>query len=180
MIDEILEHNKRFVAQRGGESFRTDKYPKKGIAILSCMDTRLLELLPAVLNIRNGDVKMIKNAGAAITDPFDSVMKSLLVAIYELRVNEVMVIGHTHCGVEGMKGSEMQELMLKRGIPAERLELVKRCGIDLDKWLTGFENTEQAVRDTVALIRTHPLVPDDVRVRGFIVDTDTGELTPLT
>lgn len=70
MLDEILEFNKQFVANKGYEKYITNKYPDKKIAILSCMDTRLTELLPAALGIKNGDVKMIKNAGGVISHPF--------------------------------------------------------------------------------------------------------------
>lgn len=98
MIDEILKYNKQFVDEKGYERFITTKYPDKKIAILSCMDTRLTELLPAALGIKNGDVKMIKNAGGIISHPFGSVIRSLLVAIYELGVTEVMVIAHSDCG----------------------------------------------------------------------------------
>ena len=66
MIDDILEFNKTFVESKGYEKYITNKYPDKKIAILSCMDTRLTELLPAALGIRNGDVKIIKNAGGVI------------------------------------------------------------------------------------------------------------------
>ncbi len=72
MIDEILKHNREFVASRGYERFITSKYPDKKIAIVTCMDTRLVELLPAALGFRNGDVKIIKNAGGTITNPFAS------------------------------------------------------------------------------------------------------------
>ena len=67
MINEILKYNKEFVANKGYEKFVTNKYPDKKIAILSCMDTRLTELLPAALGLKNGDVKMIKNAGGIIS-----------------------------------------------------------------------------------------------------------------
>lgn len=94
MIEDILAYNKRFVAEKGYEKYITNKYPDKKIAILSCMDTRLTALLPAALGIKNGDVKMIKNAGGIISHPFGSVIRSLMVAIYELGVTEVMVIAH--------------------------------------------------------------------------------------
>ena len=97
MIEDILEYNKRFVENKGYEKYITNKYPDKKIAILSCMDTRLTELLPAALGIKNGDVKMIKNAGGIISHPFGSVIRSLMVAIYELGVKEVMVIAHSDC-----------------------------------------------------------------------------------
>lgn len=111
MIDEILKHNREFVEKKGYEKFETSKYPDKKIAIVTCMDTRLVELLPSALGIKNGDVKMIKNAGGAITNPFDSTLRSLLVAVYESGVNEIMVIGHTNCGVQGMNAQEMLELI---------------------------------------------------------------------
>ena len=64
MIEDILAYNKRFVEEKNYEQYVTSKYPDKHLAILSCMDTRLTELLPDALGIKNGDVKMIKNAGA--------------------------------------------------------------------------------------------------------------------
>ena len=67
MLDEILAYNKQFVENKGYEKYITNKYPDKKIAILSCMDTRLTALLPAALGIKNGDVKMIKNAGGVIS-----------------------------------------------------------------------------------------------------------------
>ena len=84
MIEDILEYNKQFVANKGYEKYITNKYPDEKIAILSCMDTRLTELLPAALGIKNGDAKMIKNAGGIISHPFGSVIRSLMVAIYEI------------------------------------------------------------------------------------------------
>ena len=60
MLEELLAYNKKFVESKGYESYITNKYPDKKIAILSCMDTRLTALLPAALGIKNGDVKMIK------------------------------------------------------------------------------------------------------------------------
>ena len=179
MIEELLKHNADFVAKEGYKPFITSKFPDKKIAIVTCMDTRLVELLPAALGIKNGDVKMIKNAGGVITDPWDSTVRSLLVAIYELGVNEIMIIGHTECGVQGMNAGEMLHLMQERGISKDTVSLIERCGIDLDKWLTGFDETPQAVKDSVELVRRHPLIPADVNVAGYIMDSTTGKLTPL-
>ena len=98
MIDQIIDYNKSFVAQKGYEKYLTDKYPDKKLAVLSCMDTRLTELLPAALGLKNGDAKIIKNAGGLVISAFDSAMRSLIVAIYELGVEEIMVVAHSHCG----------------------------------------------------------------------------------
>lgn len=175
-ITLMLEYNKQFVERKDYEKFATSKYPDKKIAIVTCMDTRLVELLPAALGIKNGDVKIIKNAGGTITNPFDSTVRSLLVAIYELGVNEVMIIGHTGCGVQGMDGKEMLELMRDRGIDEDHISLMKHCGIDLESWLHGFDDTEEAVLETVDLVKNHPLVPKDIVVKGYIMNSETGEL----
>ena len=147
MIEEMLRFNRRFVETKEYEKYKTSKYPDKKIAIVTCMDTRLVELLPAALGIKNGDVKMIKNAGGTITNPFDSTVRSLLVAIYELGVTEVMIIGHTGCGVQGMNANEMLNLMRSRGISDEHINLMMHCGIDLKSWLHGFEDTHAAVEE---------------------------------
>ncbi|MCQ2297071.1 MAG: carbonic anhydrase [Bacteroidales bacterium] len=177
MIEQMLEFNRQFVAEKGYERYKTSKYPDKKIAIVTCMDTRLVELLPAALGIKNGDVKIIKNAGGTITNPFDSTMRSILVAVYELGVEEVMIIGHTGCGVLGMDSAHMQKLMRERGVDEEHLTLMKHCGIDLDSWLHGFDDTEAAIQETVDLVKNHPLMAKDVVVRGYIMDSETGALT---
>ena len=61
-LDEILLYNKKFVANEDYKEFESTKNPNKKMVILSCMDTRLTELLPKALNIKNGDAKIIKNA----------------------------------------------------------------------------------------------------------------------
>ena len=179
MIEEIFKFNDEFVKNEGYKPYITSKYPDKKIAIVTCMDTRLVELLPAALGIKNGDVKMIKNAGGVINDPWDSVVRSLLVAVYELGVNEIMIIGHTECGVQGMNAEDMLHEMKKRGITEETISMVKRCGIDLDKWLKGFEETSQSVADSVNLVKNHPFIPKDVKVAGYIMDSTTGRLTGI-
>jgi len=179
MIEEILRYNRSFVDRREYERFATGKYPDKKIAIVSCMDTRLVELLPAALGFKNGDVKIIKNAGATITNPFDSTMRSLLIAVYELGVNEIMVIGHTECGVQGMDADEMLHLMRERGISDEHITLMEHCGINLREWLHGFEETDAAISETVDLVRNHPLMPSGITVAGYVMNSYTGELRKI-
>ena len=179
MIEQIVAYNKKFVEEKGYEPYLTSKYPDKKLAILTCMATRLIELLPAALGIRNGDAKVIKNAGGVITHPYGSVMRSLLVAIVELGVEEVMVIGHTDCGVQGMNGTELLEDLTKRGVKQEHIDIIRHSGVDLETWLGGFESVEQSVEDTVYALQNHPLMPKDVTIRGFIMNSETGELSAV-
>jgi carbonic anhydrase len=175
-IDSILAFNRDYVASKGYEKHLTDKFPDKKLAVLSCMDTRLSILLQEALGLKNGDAKIIKNAGAVIPSPWDSAMRSLIVAVYELGVTEIMVVAHTTCGACHMSFSHFKEEMQKRGIPASELE---RTDIDLDAWLEGFHDTEKSVKDTVAAIAGHPLIPSDITIRGFIIDSATGELAEV-
>ena len=179
-IEGMLEYNREFVREKRYEEHLTSKYPNKKVAIITCMDTRLVNLLPAALGIRNGDVKMIKNAGGMVLGPFDSTVRSVIVSVYELGVEHVMVIGHTDCGVSNVSAEGIEQLMVERGISQQTIDMVRYCEVDLDKWLKGFDSVEQSVRDSVRLLRDHPLIPDDVGITGYIIDTVTGELTPVT
>jgi carbonic anhydrase len=140
------------------------------------MDTRLTSLLTAALGLDNGDANIIKVAGAWFTDPYGSVMRSLLVAIYELGVKEIMVIAHTECGFQHTNCTRMTELMKQGGIDDQVFEAVKEKGINLETWLEGFKDTESSVRNSIAIIRNHPLVPAHVEAYGYIFETDTGRL----
>ncbi|MFQ9892088.1 MAG: beta-class carbonic anhydrase [Emergencia sp.] len=179
MIEEIIAFNQAFVSEKRYEPFVTTKFPDKKLAIVTCMDTRLTELLPAALGIKNGDAKIIKNAGGMIVHPFGSAMRSLLIAIYELGVEEVMIIGHTDCGVQHMDVEEMMEKMRKAGVEEETFHNLKYFGVDFEQWLGGFDCVETAVRESVDRMSRHPLVPDYVRIYGFVMDTVTGELAEI-
>ena len=178
-IDKILEYNRAFVAAKAYEPFLTDKFPAKKVAVLSCMDTRLSVLLQEALGLKNGDAKIIKNAGAVIPTPWDSAMRSLIVAVYELGVEEIMIVAHTTCGACHMSFGHFRKEMLHRGISEETIKAVSASGIDLDAWLEGFHDTDRSVRETVAAVRQHPLMPADLSVRGFVIDSVTGALTEI-
>lgn len=177
MIDQILDFNRNFVASKAYEPFVTDKFPAKRLAVLTCMDTRLTELLPRALGLKNGDAKIINNAGGLILSQTDSAVRSLLVGIYELGVNEVMVVHHSTCGACHMSYADFKPHMLQHGISEAVLSEWEGKGIA--QWLEGFHDTEASVRRTVAAIVDHPLIPKDVVVRGFIIDSVTGALTEV-
>ncbi|MFD1179428.1 beta-class carbonic anhydrase [Paenibacillus puldeungensis] len=175
-VQSILEFNRKFVDDKEYEKYMTDKFPEKKMAIVTCMDTRLVELLPKAMNLRNGDVKLIKNAGAIISQPFGSVMRSLLVAIYELHAQEVFIIGHTGCGMAALNSDRMIHSMKERGISEDVLSTLENSGIKLNKWLKGFDNEKDGVIHTVEIVKKHPLLPPGIPVHGMLIDSTTGEL----
>lgn len=175
-VMKILEYNRVFVDNELYSRYATSKYPDRKIAILSCMDTRMTELLPAALGLKNGDVKLIKNAGGQISHPYGSVIFSLLIAIYELGVDTVLVIGHDDCGVRVLNGSEIVEKMKAKGVTQEALDEAERNHRNPVDWLTGFGDVCLAVEKTVEIIKTHPLIHSGVDVYGFVMNPETGEV----
>ena len=178
-MEDILEFNRRFVEDRQYEKYVTSKYPDRKIAVVTCMDTRLVELVPAALGFKNGDIRMIKNAGGVVTEPFGSAVRSILVGIYELGIEDVLIIGHSDCGAQHISGEELLSMMRERGISQEDIDMCRFFDVDFDRWLCGFDSVEESVRSSVGLLESHPLIPDDVRIWGFVIDSHTGELKPV-
>ena len=176
LINDILTFNESFVNEKKYEPYITSKYPDKHFVILTCMDTRLVELLPKAMNLRNGDVKMIKSAGAILNHPFGGIMRSLLVAIYELQADEVFVVGHYDCGMSAVDPNKMLQNMVDRGIKQETLDVLNYSGVDLNQWLHGFDDVQANVRNSVEMIKNHPLVLDSIPVHGLVIDPKTGHL----
>jgi carbonic anhydrase len=175
-LQEILEFNQTFVENKEYDKYRTSKEPNKKLVILSCMDTRLTELLPKALNLKNGDVKLIKNAGASIMHPFGSILRSIVVAVFEFQADEVLVIGHHGCGMSNLNVDKTIEKAIKRGISPEVITTLSNAGIDIRKWLHGFNSVEDSIKESVELIKNHPLIPKDIKIHGLIIDPETGKL----
>ncbi|WEG13825.1 carbonic anhydrase [Pullulanibacillus sp. KACC 23026] len=175
-LDELLEFNEKFVEGQEYEAFKTSKFPDKKMVILTCMDTRLTELLPKALNLKNGDAKIIKNAGAIVSHPFGSIMRSLIVAVYDLGAEEVFVIGHHGCGMGSINAENTLQKMRDRGISEDTIQTLGHAGIDLNKWLARIDSIPESVRTSVEMIHQHPLIPNDVPIHGLVIDPETGKL----
>lgn len=175
-IEKILEHNQSFVEEKKYEAFLTTKFPDKRLVIVTCMDTRLTELLPQAMNLRNGDAKIIKTAGAIVHQPFGSVMRSILVALYATGAEEVCIVGHHDCGFIGLDPNMMLEKAKQRGISEDTIKTISNSGINVNRFLSGYENVEGGVINSVRLVRNHPLMPKDIPVHGMVMDPTTGKL----
>jgi carbonic anhydrase len=174
LIREILAANKGFLrhldgaGQQGTGQLGVGARPAKKLAVFSCMDTRLVELLERSLGLRRGDAKIIKNAGTVYSE---DVVRSLVAAVFTLGVEEVLVVVHLDCGIAKVSGSELKERMLDRGIKEEDL-----AGVDLDAWMGTFQDYHAHVRDVVNRIRAHPFIPTDLPVHGVLFCPETGEV----
>ncbi|CAI6081191.1 beta-class carbonic anhydrase [Cohnella sp. JJ-181] len=179
-LDEVLSFNQAFVENKDYEKYVNTNAPDRRLVVVTCMDTRLTELLPKALNIRNGDAKIIKNAGAIITAPFGNIMRSVIVALYELKGDEVMIIGHHDCGMTGIDPKIVVGHMMNRGIRQDTIRMLHNSGVDFNRWLTGFENVKSSVEKSVEIVRNHPLLPPGTPIHGLIIDPVTGALELVT
>jgi carbonic anhydrase len=161
MFDDLLEANRRY--QATGHDPSVEGKAGKGLAVLTCIDTRLDPL--AMLGLRPGDAKILRNAGARVTD---DALRSLVLAVNLLGVDRVAIIQHTECAVIGSTDDE-----LRAGVTAAG-------GVDAAGWefLAGPDGTA-ALHADVERLRACPLLPDDLAVGGFVFDVRTGALTPL-
>ena len=102
--------------------------PKKKLAIISCMDTRLVNFLSENLNIKRGDAKVLKNAGNIITE---DTVRSLVISVYLLDVEKIMVVGHTDCGMKSVDVEDIKRKMVEREA-SEKKRYKEIYNIDLD------------------------------------------------
>ena len=176
LLDDLLQANEAFVKNEEFKAFTTDKTPNKKAVFLSCMDTRLSELSTKALGLKNGDIKQLKNAGAVVSHPYGSTMRSILVAVYALNVDEVYIMGHHDCGFGALKPEPVIEEMKARGIDAETFNTLKNSGIDVTNWLKGFDSVEESVTETVSNVKNHPLLAQSIPVHGLVMDPETGKV----
>ena len=72
----------------------------------------------------------------------------------------------------------MIEKMKERGVAEDHIEMMRYCGVDFEEWLHGFDDVFSSVRESVELLKHHPLIPSDIQVYGFVMDSVTGKLYP--
>lgn len=174
-----MAYNEQFVADKAYEGIQRN-FPDKRIVIVTCMDARLTELLPKAMDLKDGDAKIIKNAGAIITAPFGNIMRSILVALYELNAHEVFIIGHLDCGMTGIDPDTVIGHMTERGVPEHVIHTLRHSGVSFNRWLTGFDSVRESVENSVDIVRNHPLLPPGTPIHGLIIDPRTGELEKVT
>jgi len=162
VIDEVLQANEIYAQTH--ELRRLTPRPERRLAILTCMDTRLSI---RSLGLRMADAHIIRNAGGIVTD--DSV-RSLLVSHYLLGTEEFMVINHTDCGLMHTTEDDL------------RTQIENRAGTAAIAPVRffAFKDIDHNVRQQLQKLRTHPWIPKEVALRGFVYDVATGRLREIT
>ena len=159
-FDDVLAANELYARDfdRGG----LEPVAARGLAILTCMDSRIDPL--RMLGLSAGDAKILRNAGARVTE---DVLRTLVLATHLLGVERVMVVPHTRCRMAQTTEDEIHAVILEHGVDTRSLEF----RTDPDQ--------ASALRTDLRRIRSYPLLPAGLLVGGAIYDVATGRLAPL-
>lgn len=159
IIDRALKANELFA-----QSF-TDGHlpspPALHLAVVTCKDARLM--VEPMLGLKAGDAHIIRNAGGIVTD---DVLRSLIISHHVLSTREVMIINHTGCGLLTFRDEDLHA----------RLARETGAKPDVPAAFHTFDDLEENVRAQVLKVKAHPWIPDEITVRGFIYDVETGRL----
>ena len=160
-FDDLLAANRAYAENFEYSGF--DGIAKAGVAVVTCMDSRIDPL--GMIGLSPGDAKILRNPGGRVTD---QVLVALVLGVTLLKVDRVLIIEHTRCAMASSTEDE-----LRRRVGSE-------AGTDASWMSLGvIDDQTAAVRDDVAKVKAHPLIGDHVAVGGFIYDVDTGLLEPI-
>jgi carbonic anhydrase len=138
-------------------------HARRGLAVVTCMDSRIDPL--GLLGLTAGDAKILRNAGARVTD---DVLRTLVLAVYLLGVDRVLVMPHTDCRMSKSTDADVHELIAgKYGVDTRSLEF------------HTVPDQDAALRHDLIRIRTSPFLPATLNVGGAIYDVRTGKLVPI-
>lgn len=160
-FDDVLAANDRYAATfhglgLGGRAAR-------GLAIITCMDSRIDPL--QIVGMAPGDVKILRNAGARVTE---DVLRTLVLATYLLDVTRVLVLPHTRCKMVGTPEEDLHAMIAERfGVDTYSMEF------------RTVQDQAGALRRDLQRIRSFPLLPRSLVVGGAIYDVDTGRIQPV-
>jgi carbonic anhydrase len=156
VTDELLRNAEQYAANF--DKGELPLPPAKPVAVVACMDARLD--VEEALGLRTGDAHIIRNAGGLATD---DAIRSLIVSQERLGTDEILVIGHTECGLQSADEEEMRDA------------LAARTGRRLDLGFGSFADVEVSVREQVNRLRAHPWIRP-VPIHGLVFDVATGRL----
>jgi len=159
---DILAANTQFVD--GFQHSELTGTALKGLAIITCMDSRISPL--AVVGMQAGGAKILRNAGARVTD--DIILRTLVLASYLLVVSRVLVMAHTDCRMVCANDSVIHEtIQNQHGVDTRSLEF---CTVS---------NQREALMVDVSRLRSFPLLKNGVAIAGAIYNVYTGQLEPI-
>ena len=162
LIDNALKANKIYAR---GHDPALVKPPCPKVAVLTCMDPRLSSL-EQILGLETGDLQVIRNGGPVVTE---DALRSLIISTRVIGTEEILILGHTRCGLHNLSEHELTETLKRESGGAD----------PLPNGFLAFTDAEDNTRNQVRAVRSHPWIPKTVPVRGFVYDVKTGRLNEV-
>ena len=157
-FEDIFSANARYV-----EDFQSSALTgqaARGLAIITCIDSRIAPL--AIMGMQPGDAKIIRNAGARVTD---DVLRTLVLAAHLLNVSRILVMPHTDCRMASGTEAEIHAAILeKSGVDTRSIEI------------RTVRDPLEALEIDLNRIKSFPLLAANIDVAGAIFNVGTGEL----
>lgn len=160
-FDDLLIANSEY--QKSFKYSELTGVAKKGLAIVTCMDSRINPL--SVVGMRSGDAKILRNAGARVTE---DVLRTLVLGTYLLGVERILIMPHTDCRMAKSEESEIHQLIDDEfGVDTRSLEF------------RTVSDQASALAIDVQRVRSYPLIRKGIAVAGAIYDVSNGSITPV-
>jgi carbonic anhydrase len=162
-IDEVLGANDSYA-----QNFTLGHLslpPARKLAVVACMDARLM--VDQILGLQTGDAHMIRNAGGIVTE---DALRSLLLSHHLLGTQEFMIINHTDCGMLTFKDEDVRA----------QLHQLTGTATVAPVHFHAFSNVEENIRQQIQKVTSHPWIPKQIPVRGFVYDVKTGRLKEVS
>ena len=160
-FDDLLAAHRAYADRFEYSGF--DGVAKAGVAVVTCMDSRIDPL--GMIGLSPGDAKILRNPGGRVTD---QVLVALVLGVTLLKVDRVLIVEHTRCAMASASEDEL------------RRRVGNEAGTDASWMSLGvIDDQFAAIRGDVAKVKAHPLIGDHVAVGGFLYDVDTGLLAPV-
>ena len=157
-FDDLLAANRTFAESFALSGF--DGVAHAGVAVVTCMDSRIDPL--RMLGLRPGDAKIFRNPGGRVTQ---AALEALVLGVHLLGVRRILVVPHTRCAMATYTEDELREqISASSGQDASW----QSFGVVRDQFV--------ALEEDIKILRSHPLIPTDVAIGGFMYDVDTGLL----
>jgi carbonic anhydrase len=161
--DELLAHNEDYVARYSEAAADLALEPKRHLAVVACMDSRMDVF--AMLGLGPGEAHVVRNAGGVVTD---DVIRSLVVSQRLLNTREIILLHHTDCGLQKVTGEALMD------------EIESETGVRPSWALEAFKDPFQDVRQSIRRLQLSPFILHKEHIRGFVFDVADGRLVEAT
>lgn len=162
VTDEVVASNRQYAADFNLGNLAMP--PARKLAIVACMDARMS--VEDMLGLKTGDAHIIRNAGGIVTE---DAVRSLIISHYLLGTQEFIIINHTDCGMLTFKDEDLRS----------KLQSVTETAAVVPAAFHAFDDLEQNVREQIQKVKAHPWIPENISVRGFVYDVQTGRLNEV-